>query len=187
MTDYDSMFRLAGLKAAERTKGRPDLFDDARQEAMIAGWQASEAHPDKPAQYVSAAMTHGAMSLLRGRSPFGAPSRQGRQQVEAQEPLTSPEGDAIPVVDPRATADLEAPEIASHVASAVRELDALDREMVFRRYWLDQGWAQVAEEMAAESPRYGGRRMSARALNTRWSTKTKPALAESLAHLQHAA
>jgi RNA polymerase sigma factor (sigma-70 family) len=170
---------LVGIIARERTRERPDLYDDARQEGMIRAWVVLECRPDAPPAYVAAAARRAVNDVVRGRPPFGAESHRGRQDAhDTAGPLTreSADGAEYLVADPEdlAAADaLTASEVAEAVREAVTDLDAEDRAVVFGRYWLDQGFAEIAETLGRP----------AGTLSRRWTEKIRPRLRADLAHL----
>jgi DNA-directed RNA polymerase specialized sigma24 family protein len=160
--DLASLRPLVEIIAAERTRSRPDLFEDAVQEGLVAAWQATEGRDlADPRVYATAAARRRISGFLSGRSAFGAPSRQGRRdaQDEVVAPLVTEDGTFVhEPADPAAPAALEAVEVVPAVRAAVARLEPGDRLLVFRRFWLDEvptkaehnRWRVVRDRLAAD-------------------------------------
>lgn len=98
-----TMRPLLEIAASERQDGQNNLWDDMVQEGLIAAWQAMERHPGKEDVYYRAAGKNGVRNLVRGRSHFGSPSRQGRRDaMTAAVPLvhTRDDGSEYLVAEP---------------------------------------------------------------------------------------
>lgn len=168
--------RFIEIVAAERTRSHPELFDECVQEGMIAAWRAMEKSPGKEAVYYRVAAKNGVMAPLRGRSPFGHQAMRGREDAHGHAGslwAASEDGDEHLVVDPedeRSRAALGAVEVADAVRDVVRTLPPLDREIVIRRYWDDESFADIAR--LVDRP--------AGTLSRRWTQIIRPALREAL-------
>ena len=185
MTSLPSLDPLVCIIAAERTRTRPDLFDDACQEGRIAVWQAETKRPDAPRAYLTAAARNGVANHLRGRGCFGAPSRQGRAEPLDHADSIHVDEDTEETLalleDPEASLALDRAEIAlarAEVRSAVAAIeDPTDREIVYRRFWLDETWPEVAVAMGRKTE----------AIRRRFVDHLAPALVERLDHLRSVA
>lgn len=177
--DLDTLKPLVEIMAAERTKDRPDLFEDAVQEGLIAAWQASETHPGKEARYYRAAARNGVVSVLRGRPATGAEGRRGWQDAhDSSGPLVVEGSDGFEYLvaepaDATAARDFDAAEIRSAIAEAVSDLDPLDVEIVVGRFWEDLGFADLAKRTGRP----------AGTLSRRWTEIIRPRLAADLKDL----
>ena len=155
MSHLDTLTPLLGIIAAERTKERPDLFDEIRQEALIAAWRVEKAHPEASREYVLASARNAANGVLRGRPAFGAEGHQGRQDAHDNATSLTYDDDTdvdtvAALADPTAERALEAVEIsdvAADVRAAVRDLPADEAEVVFLRFWQEMTWPEVAASM----------------------------------------
>lgn len=176
MTDLATLRPLVEIMAAERTKDAPHLFEDSVQEGLIAAWQASEARPDASPAYVRAAARNGTTNLVRGRSPFGAPSHRGRQDAhDTAGPLVQTSADGVEYLvaepaDPTAARDLDVADFREAVREAVSRLDPLDAEIVLLRYWHDLGFAEISKRVGRP----------AGTLSRRWTEIIRPRLAADL-------
>jgi RNA polymerase sigma factor (sigma-70 family) len=175
--DFARLRGLVEIMAAERTRDHPELFDDAVQEGMIAAWRAHEARGDRSPAYYHAAARHGVLSVLRGRHSFGHEGRRGWQDAhDSSVPLVvrSEDGEESMVADPEAIwaqEEVESGPRFAEIRRAVAELDPEDRAIVFGRYWLDVGYAELADSLGRP----------AGTLSRRWSEKIRPLLAERIA------
>lgn len=68
---------LARRTAWKRQNYTTREFEDAAQEAWIAGWQAAKRHPDKPEGYVQRAMTNRVIDFATGSRPLGSERPNG--------------------------------------------------------------------------------------------------------------
>jgi RNA polymerase sigma factor (sigma-70 family) len=178
----DVLSRIAPLVriiAAEHTHTRPDLFDDAVQEGMIAAWQSLAKGADDPRTYAVAAARYGVIAVLRGRPATGNTGRQGWQdahdsaaQYENTTDVDSP--------DPTAHAAMASAEWSTErtaVAAAIRSLPPRDQAYVVGRFYLDMTGPEIAEHLGIPNA----------TLNRRFRTFTIPTLSTALAHLADAA
>ena len=174
--------RLAALRplveiiAAERTTSRPELFDDAVQEGLIAAWQALEARPDAPAAYVTGAARNGVRSALRGRITGGG--HQGRQDAADFADGFAPDYEHPSC--PAAAKALELAELVPHlpvIRAAVAALEPRDVELVVLRFVHGLDWPAVGARL--------GR--SGNAVRVRFRDHLTPKLRSELAHLAGAA
>lgn len=175
---------LIHIIAAERTSTRPDLFDDAVQEALIASWTTSTSHPDASRAYVTAAARNAVTGVLQGRPYTGAPSRRGWQDAGDSAVTLTPVYDGEETV----TADLTDPTTepafdaalsrvhAHEVRAAVAALSEDDAVLVALRFGRDLTWPEVAAAV--------GRRTEA--VRRRFVDHIAPALRSELAHLSTA-
>jgi DNA-directed RNA polymerase specialized sigma24 family protein len=123
MTDL----KLARIMAAERTKDCPDKFDDAVQEALIAGWRYQrDGEPDRWR------MRRAVADVVRGRPSFGHESQQGKPDAYAKS-TAWPEGFDVAQTGDHATQVA----LKLRVQAILLGLSAEDRQLVFRRFWLD--------------------------------------------------
>ena len=150
MRVIEELAPLVGIMAAERTRDRPDLFDDARQEGLIAAWLVSEKQPDASPAYVHTVARRAVGDVLRGRPAFGAERRRGwRDAHNGADSLEREDGKYV--IDPGAhDAGMEAVEHRDHIAQAVRSLDPVARRYVFLRFWHGMTVAEVAAEMGVK-------------------------------------
>ena len=72
MTTLAALTPLITLIAGERTASTPDLFDDARQEGLIAAWRFLAKRPDAPTALVTHVARRAILDLLAGRHAFGS-------------------------------------------------------------------------------------------------------------------
>lgn len=185
MTHLDTLTPLLGIIAAERTKDRPDLFEEVRQEAMIRAWEVETAKPEAPREYVLAAARRAANDVLRGRPRFGEEGRRGWQDAhDVAGPLTFGEDDsedeALTLQDDAARVALEhaeASDLRDAVSRAVSRLSEDDRDLVVRRFYLEQTWPEIAST----------RGRSANAVRVYFDTHLAPLLREALAPYREAA
>jgi RNA polymerase sigma factor (sigma-70 family) len=185
MSHLTKLAPLIQIIAAERTKGRPELFEDAVQEGMIRAWMVEAKKPDAPREYVLAAARNGVADLVRGRRAFGAPSHQGRQDaMSGWQPFVVDddydEDETLDLTDAGAELATEQALMAAHradVSSAVATLPDGDADLVLRRFWLDQTYPDVAKAVGT----------TVAALQRRFVNHIRPALRERLEHLEAAA
>jgi len=162
----EDILTTAEEAARGRTASRPDDYDDAVQEGMIAAWMAMERHPDKTDNYYRSAARRGILGFVTDEHrPTGAPDRRsggypGRKQGDIE---------MIPIVGWDAPLPEEEPDLAAR--QAVATLDPEEREIVFMRIWLDMTFAQIGERL--------DRRQAS--IHTRWHRHIAPKLREALA------
>lgn len=137
----ERMSRLAQIMAAERTRD-PNLYEELVQEGMIAAWRSLSSHPDKTLAYHAASMRNGVNDLLRGRAPFGAPSRQGRRQVD-EAPLTAvgEDGEEYFVKEPSLPPGDDEALARLIVRDLLSILSPEQRAIVRAHYW--EGWTDA--------------------------------------------
>lgn len=157
----EAMWKWCHKVAADRTYSCPHLTEDAAQEGMIGWWEAWQHRPGNLA-YAKAAARNRIVALVTGHGhPYGAPSRQGRRQVDEFYP---PAETSLDDYD-RRRIEIDA-EMAYHraeIAAVVRELTPRQRKIV----------AGVAlDEVLTPSQR------------GEWSGRLRPRLAQRLAHLE---
>ena len=85
---------LAGIMATEQTAQHPWLLEDARQEALIAAWQALAA--EKSPGLVRADMRRAAINVDRGRSLTGNKRAPGRNGVDTHFRYGTPNHQVLP-------------------------------------------------------------------------------------------
>lgn len=125
----DTLAPLVGIIAREATKGRPDLYEDARQEGLIAAWRVFADDPDAPRSHGTVAARSAIRAYLRGRPTFGGTGHQGRPDAFDRSEPWPDDLDALG----------DAPDVETRlvVRAAVAELPPEDRALVFRRFWAD--------------------------------------------------
>lgn len=154
---------LRAVQAAARraTASRPGMFDDALQEGLVGWWQAETRRPGDHAYAYGAARQRVLGFVTDHAAPFGAPSRQGRRQVESvllRDPVSVERRcEARPVEDYAAA--YHRPDIRA----AVEQLTPRQREVV--------------RKVAFGEPLTSSQRGE-------WSGRLRPRLAEELAHLK---
>lgn len=159
----EDILSTAEEAARGRTASRPDDYDDAVQEGMIAAWTAMERHPDKADNYYRSAARRGILGFATDEHrPTGAPSRRGggRKQNDVEMTEIGDWDAPLPEVD--------LPD--DRVRQAVAALDESDREIVFMKIWLDMTWRQIGERL--------GRNYST--IYQRWVKHIAPLLREGL-------
>jgi len=171
------MVPLVGIMAREwtaKSPPRPDLYDDARQEGLVAVWRVLTECPESSQAYVSTCARHAVIGVVRGRPSFGAPSHRGRHEpLDSAEHLDRGVYDIEPA-DLRAEAYLYAADINKAVRLAVATLPLEeDRYLVYLRYWLDLGFADAARILGRPEG----------TLSRRWTENIRPVLRERLAPL----
>lgn len=146
---------LVGIIAREHTASNPSAYEDARQEGMIHAWQAAEDRPDAPREYLVAAARNGIIGSVMGRSPFGAPSHQGRAEpLDSAQPFAydeeTGEDESTSLEDRSVAYLLHLAEIAparEEIRAVIRDADYLtdaDRAVILRRFWREQTWPEIA-------------------------------------------
>ncbi len=179
--DLTTIYPLVTLMAGEQTRGKPWLFEDARQEGLIKAWQASESKPEAGRQYAAAAARHGVWGVVTGRHSYtGQPSRAGtRGRWDAMPGAVSSDAlteDGISIEHADETAGLpfevaDMTDVRARVRAAVSALpDARDREIVYLAFWSGLNFAEIGA-------RYGTTKA---AIRGRWMRAIKPALLLSL-------
>lgn len=162
----EDILSTAEEAARGRTASRPDDYDDAVQEGMIAAWTALERHPDKSDNYYRSAARRGILGFVTDEHrPTGAPSRRGGGRKQNDVEITGIAGWDAPIIEPGE------PDYA--VREIVAELDESDREIVFMKFWLDMTWDQIAEAV--------GKHRST--IHRRWERHIAPSLVEGLSEL----
>lgn len=158
----DADLRAVRAEARRRTASKPGMFDDALQEGLVGWWQASEKRPAEPAYAFGGARQRIIGFVTAHAAPFGAPSRQGRRQVDERllaEDETL-EGVSAPVL---ATDDAA---IAYHRPEIRRAIEALTPRQ-----------RAIVEKVALGVPLTSSQRGE-------WSGRLRPRLAVELAHLK---
>ena len=173
--ELTELHRLAEMMAHEQMTSRPNLHEDAVQEALIAAWQALEA--GKPLKLVHSDMRRAVIHLDMGKSMTGNKRSPGRNGVDTHQrygaPLTrqTEAGEEL-VVEPSDTATeaaLEAVETRVDMEPLVASFSPSDREIVRGVGVLSFG------EL--------GRRLNKNpsTVSSRWNQHLRPLLAEALA------
>lgn len=177
MTTTPVRLALVQTMAAERTRDRPDLFDDAVQEGLIAAWRAQEAHPDASPTYLTGAARNGVRGAVAGRAPFGHSPHRGTQ--DAADSSIPTDSDLFPdPEDPTSAAALAAVEVVvelAEVRTAVRDLCDTDRDIVRLRFVEGLDWKDVAARLGTRG---------SNATRRRFIDHIAPALRTALPHLE---
>lgn len=161
---------LIRVMANERTQSKPDLFDDAVQEGMIAAWRAEQGRPGMSGTYYRGAARNGVLNVAMGRPFTGQATRRGWQDAHNS---SSPTGDTYPV-EPMSTSAADAMaaiEAGDDVRQAVAKLEPELREVAYLHFWEDLTYAQIGKRLGKK----------AGTISWLWSRKIAPALRESLA------
>lgn len=158
----DSHKHYIGVIANGICLSKPWMFDDAVQEGLIAYWEAWQHQPGNKGYCFGAARLRMKGFVGRGDHAFGAPSRQGKQQVTEQRVA----GDASIEDYESNYAEIEA-ELAYHrveIAKVVSQLTTRQQQVIFK----------VAFDQAMNSSQRG-----------EWSGRLRPRLEEELGHLRN--
>ena len=134
---------LVEIMAAERCKDRPDLFQDAVQEGLIALWRVSETHPDASDRYRRACARNAVANVLRGRPLTGQASRRGWQDAATTAVPVDPTMPDPAYVEP-GFARVETDSETSFLREAVAGLPDRQREYVVLRFWGGMSDAEIA-------------------------------------------
>lgn len=174
----ESLRPLIEIMASERTKERPDLWEDAVQEGLIRAWRVLTDRPGSDRAYVTAAARRGVGDVLRGRPLTGEEGRRGYMDAaDHSDPLVVETADGEEFATEPADASAEdaflAVDYRDEVRAAVGRLEPEDRDVVFLRYWRDLGYREI-------SPIVG---KPAGTLSRRWTETIRPRLREDLAPL----
>lgn len=171
MTDVETLAPLVGIMAAERTKDRPDLFDDARQEGLIAAWRAlGREEARDPGKYARAAARRAVGDVMRGRPAFGAESHRGKQDAhDTSVPLVDDEGRYV--AEPRHIECGYATAEGEWLRAAVRRLPERQRRYVFLRFWQGLTAAEIAAELG----------LAKHTVELMWAEQIRPTLREAVA------
>lgn len=134
----EDILSTAEEAARGRTASRPDDYDDAVQEGMIAAWTALERHPDKSDNYYRSAARRGILGFVTDEHrPTGAPSRRGGGRKQNDVEITGIADWDAPL-DDGGDPDVGVRQVVTYLAED-------DREIVFMKFWLDMTWDQIAE------------------------------------------
>lgn len=179
-----SLAPLLGVMAAERAKGDADLCDELRQEALVAAWRVMSERPDASRAYVTVSARRAMDAILRGGSPFGAPSHRGRAEpldTAAPYTLSAQEEDdhASVLADAASASALQRVELDDVRAEVAREVARLGRDgiIVQLRFWDELEWSEIATRTGL--PRG--------TVFRRWASHARVTLAQRLEHLREAA
>jgi RNA polymerase sigma factor (sigma-70 family) len=141
--NLETLKPLVEIMAAERCTDRPDAFDDAVQEGLIAAWRVSKTHPEASPQYVRASARRAVVDVLRGRPMTGQAGRRGWQDAHAvADPLTDADGVLV-----REPAYVEPGFDGAPVRFAVAALPDLERRYVALRFWEGHTEAEIGEAL----------------------------------------
>lgn len=176
MIDLSALPPLAELMASE-SGVHPNLWEDAVQEGMIRAWLTAESRPDSSPAYVHTAMRHSIKDIASGRSPFGAPSRQGRREpLDTHfEQMPDEESHAFVTFAPYDRVEELADMDVAAVRRAVKALPARDQWLIHLRFTQDLTWPEASREMASL-----GRGTGANTLRKRFQDHIAPALRKAL-------
>lgn len=182
--DLKTIRPLVEIMAAERTGSRPDLFEEAVQEGLVAAWSAAESKPDAEPTYFRAAARYGVTRVVRGRPLTGSPGRRGWEDAHDHgEPLTVTDADGwehfrAEPVDVQAERAFTAAEIRERVLAGVKAIpDPADREATFLRFWRGLTYAEISKVV----------RVPTGTLSRRWTDVVRPFLREHLKELRSCA
>jgi DNA-directed RNA polymerase specialized sigma24 family protein len=174
-TDLDELAEVAHRIAARVSADAPDLYDDAKQEAMIAGWR--ELADGAPVSHAVMSMKYRALQIREGRRPIGSPaSHRMGDALDKAGPIvkTLDDGEEVlvaePVESPLAFEVVEGSDVAARVRRVLAGLDPRDRDYVFLRFWRGLTATEIARATG----------VSAASSSVRWSRHLRPALAEAL-------
>ena len=142
------------------TLSKPWIMDDAFQEGQIAFWEAWQHQPGNIGYCLGAAKLRMLGFVSRGDRAFGAPSHQGRKQVEEFYP---PEEMSVQDYETRfEQVEDELAHTRIEIAKVVRELTPRQQKVVYA----------VAFDKVMTSSQRG-----------EWSGRLRPKLQERLQHL----
>jgi len=160
--------KLIRIMAAERL--RPDLREDAEQEARIAVWRCAIKHADDPrplGPLLTTVARRAILGVAAGRSFTGETRKQGRK-----EPLRQASTEALDPADEGDTQHDPADEIALRdaVEQALAPLKPWERAYIEQHYLADRPQTDVAEALG----------MSVGGLANAWARRLRPQLALAL-------
>lgn len=162
--NLEDLLPLIEIMARERTRSRPNDYDDAVQEGLIAAWTALEKNPGQSDQYYAGAARMGIVGFVTDEHrPTGAPSRRGGGRKTG-------EMEFVPIAD----WDSALPEVQTDIDARTavrRRLAEKERQIVFMRIWKDMTFKQIGERL--------GLKESSTA--QRWKTHIVPRLLGALA------
>ncbi len=163
-----ALLPLIGIMAREQTHRAADLYDDARQEALIAAWRVLVTQPTRPNAYITKAARRAAADVVRRRPMTGEPRHQGKQDATDAATLLDPETlpDFSDPTSSHAPDEVDARETLRPLIRAVRDFTTADREYIFARFWQGKTAAEIADE----------RGVTARAIEHRWTHVLRPVL-----------
>ena|ERR1700749_1079216 len=143
------------------TMSKPWLTEDACQEGLIAFWEAWQHQPGNGGYCLAAAKLRMLGFVSRGDHAFGAPSHQGRKQVDE---FYLPEDSRLEDYETRfERIEAELAHTRLEIAKAVRELTPRQQRVVYA----------VAFDQVMTSSQRG-----------EWSARLRPRLQQKLAHLK---
>lgn len=177
-----SLHSYATSVARDQTMTKPHMREDATQEGLIAGWEASKVNASDA--YVKKAIRNAIHDCVVRNRSTGSERPSGHHFVTEALPLTV-EGAYGPMlvtdVADESTridmADAEVPDLRTAVRGAVSALPQDDRLHVYLRFWQGFTARQVATRMGTTEARTAGH----------WNTKIRPALVAELSHMRSAA
>lgn len=162
----EDILSTAEEAARGRTASRPDDYDDAVQEGMIAAWTALERHPDKSDNYYLSAARRGILGFVTDEHrPTGAPSRRGGGRKQNDVEVTGLADWDAPLVEPS--------EPDYGVRQVIASLPEGDREIVFMKFWLDMTFRQMGEVLGKNE----------KTIHQRWAKYILPLLQEGCVEL----
>lgn len=175
---------LIGMIARERTRTTPHLYDDARQEGLIAVWRVAADRPDASRAYLVACARNAITGVVTRDTMTGKPSHRGREDAHTTAVGYRFDPDDDPartgwLTDVGAAQALAAAEMAAHtrqVHDAVTALDPDDTDLVVLRFWRGQTFPEIARDRARGTEVY----------RRRWVEHIRPRLRAQLRHLASA-
>jgi DNA-directed RNA polymerase specialized sigma24 family protein len=168
-----SVYYHATHEVRRREGIKSSRFDDLVQEGAIRAWQVRERKADDMYAWVAArrrmrAVGRGVERELGDKftSSHTLSEHNARGRRTSYEALSEAGYDVPSKVDAPASSDM--------IALLRKVLDVRQREIVYRRFWLDESYPEIAEAMGAEDWQ----------LRKEWSLIIRPLLRAQLAHLQ---